>query len=364
MRQAGNEQRFSSVAVRVLMLTAAFLLFLSYASMVANPSRAWFLTVLGLIFVPIAVINLLFLYLAARKGSRALMIPLIALLPSVIFIGRYFQFSSGAEEKAENSVSLLTYNVGRFSLGKDSSLKGEEGAAACTDSICDFINRTDADIVCLQEVNIPGKSDAAKFFSRRFPGYHASYFLFVTDKGCYGNVTLSKFPIADKGKLTFDKSSNMAIYTDLEISEGTTVRVYNCHFESYNISLSRLKESVARKNSEVMWETEEKMKKSIRRRPEQVEMVMSDIEECTLEAIVAGDFNDNPMSYTYNRLKKGRKDTFVEAGKGFGATYSFLWPFVRIDYILYPSHFGAASHQVQHLGYSDHYPVIAEINLE
>ena len=91
---------------------------------------------------------------------------------------------------------------------------------------------------------------------------------------------------------------------------------------------------------------------------------MSDIEVCTLEAIVTGDFNDNPMSYTYNRLKKGRDDSFVEAGKGFGATYSFLWPFIRIDYILYPSHFTAVSHSVPRVRYSDHYPVIAEINLK
>ncbi|HAY18678.1 MAG TPA: hypothetical protein DCY24_05705, partial [Rikenellaceae bacterium] len=60
------------------------------------------------------------------------------------------------------------------------------------------------------------------------------------------------------------------------------------------------------------------------------------------------------MSHTYNRLKKGRKDSFVEAGKGFGATYSFLWPFIRIDYILYPSHFSAVSHTVPHVRYSDH----------
>ena len=55
------------------------------------------------------------------------------------------------------------------------------------------------------------------------------------------------------------------------------------------------------------------------------------------------------------------KDTFVEAGKGFGATYTTLWPFIRIDYILYPSHFKAVSNHIPKLKYSDHYPVVAEI---
>lgn len=347
----------------MLMLLSAFLLLLSYASMVVNPAKAWYMTVFGLLFVPIAILNVVFLILAVRRGSRSFLIPLLALLPSLIFIGRYFQFSSGAEERSDDTVKILTYNVGHFALGRKPEFKGEDGNTVCADSVINFIKECDADIVCLQEVNLPGEYDVSRFFERRFPDYHIGYFMYVTDKGSYGNVTLSRFPIEDKGKLTFDKSSNLAIYTDLKVGEGTELRVYNCHFESYNVSLARLKKSVRDKDGDMMWETEEKMKKSIRRRPEQVDKVMSDIEGCTLESIVTGDFNDNPMSYTYNRLKKGRGDSFVEAGKGFGATYSFLWPFIRIDYILYPSHFSAVSHYVPHVRYSDHYPVIAEVSL-
>lgn len=359
-----HETSFGSILARMLMLLSAFLLLLSYASMVANPAKAWYMTIFGLLFVPFAILNVVFLVLAIRRSSSSFLIPLLALMPSVIFIGRYFQFSSGAAERGQETVKILTYNVGHFALGRSSEFKGDGGRAVCADSVVNFILAQNADIVCLQEVNIPGEFDVARFFEKRFPDYHFGYFMYVTDKGSYGNVTLSKFPIEGKGKLTFDKSSNLAIFTDLKVEEGTTIRVYNCHFESYNVSLARLKKSVVDKDGELMWETEEKMKKSIKRRPEQVDKVMSDIEDCSLEAIAVGDFNDNPMSYTYNRLKKGRKDSFVEAGKGFGATYSFLWPFIRIDYVLYPSHFEAVSHSVPHVPYSDHYPVIAEINLK
>ncbi len=352
-----------SVVARLLMLISASLLLFSYASMVVNPTKAWYMTVFGLLFVPIAAINGIFLMAAIRRKSRALAIPLLALLPSVVFIGRYFQFSSGAEEAGDEAVRILTYNVGHFAHGSGLQFKGDESRALCADSVANFIKKSGADIVCLQEVDLPGEYDVARLIKKRFPDYNAGYFMYVTKRGSYGNVTLSKFPVIGKGKLTFDKSSNLAIYTDLKISDGKSLRVYNCHFESYNISLSRIKKYVAAKDGENVWATEEKMKKSIRRRPEQVGKVMSDIEDCPLEAIVTGDFNDNPMSYTYNRLKKGRRDSFVEAGKGFGATYSFLWPFIRIDYILYPSHFGAASHTVPRVSYSDHYPVIAEINL-
>ncbi len=357
---------FIAIAARLLMILAAFLLLLSYASMVANPAQAWYMTIFGLAFVPLALLNCLFLFIAIRRGSRSLMIPLLVLLPSLLFIGRYFQFSSGAE-KAEDGVQtikVLTYNVGHFSLGTDPRFNGDESAALCADSLAAFILKNDPDVVCLQEVGIPGGMGVRKFIGEHFPGYEAAYFIFPGEKRAYGNIILSRFPIVDKGKLTFEESSNLAVYADLRVRDGVEVRVYNCHFESYNISLSRFKKSILDKNTDQMIETEQKMKKAIRRRPEQVDLVMSDIEGCTQESIVTGDFNDNPMSYTYNRLKKGRRDSFVEAGKGFGATYSFLWPFIRIDYILYPSHFGCVSHTVPRVKYSDHYPVIAEISLK
>ena len=343
------------------MLLAAFLLFLSYSSMVVNPAKAWYMTVLGLLFVPIALLNLLLL--ALRRKSRAFLIPLLALLPSVIFIGRYFQFSSGAVEPSGKTVKLVSYNVGRFMMGRKPEFMGTGGRRACMDSVAAFIRSTDADIVCLQEVDMSGEYDVGKFVQKHFPNYNAGYFMYIKEGGAYGNVTLSRFPVGDKGRLQFAGSSNLAIYTDLKVGEGSTLRVYNCHFESYNISVANLAKNW-RRDSTFVRSTEEKFKRSIVRRPMQVEAVMSDIEECPVEAIVAGDFNDSPMSYTYHRLMRGRRDTFVEAGKGFGATYSGLWPFVRIDYILYPRHFGAVSHRMPRLKYSDHYPVIAEINLQ
>ena len=350
------------VTVGALVLLAAFLLFLTYASMVVNPAKAWYMTVIGLLFVPVVLLNLILLVWAVKCKSRAFLIPLLSLLPALVFIGRYFQFSDGGAERTPETIKIVSYNVGRFQLGQKPEFKEPYGRKACLDSVTNFLEKTDADIICLQEMDLDGEYDAARFFKERFPGYYAGYFMYVTDGGSYGNVTLSRFPIAGKGRLQFDKSSNLAIYTDVKVKEGATLRVYNCHFESYNISLARLVKSW-RRDSTIVRVTEEKFKRSISRRPLQVNQVLSDIEECPLEAIVAGDFNDNPMSYTYYRLMKGRRDTFVKAGKGFGATYSGLWPLIRIDYVLYPKHFEAVSHRTPRLGCSDHYPIVTEINL-
>jgi endonuclease/exonuclease/phosphatase family metal-dependent hydrolase len=127
--------------------------------------------------------------------------------------------------------------------------------------------------------------------------------------------------------------------------------------------MTGLVRAVATRDSTVMAQTGTKVKRSITRRPKQVDQVFDDIENCPVDAFVCGDFNDNPMSYTYYRMTRDRKDAFVEAGKGFGATYSLLWPMLRIDYVLFPENGRALSHHIPRVPYSDHYPVITEIEL-
>ena len=109
-------------------------------------------------------------------------------------------------------------------------------------------------------------------------------------------------------------------------------------------------------------ETERKLRRSITERPRQVAKVLKGIDSAPVHSIVAGDFNDTPLSYTYFRLIRGRRDSFMRAGKGFGATYSALWPLLRLDYILYPKDLQAVSYRIEKVNFSDHYPVIVQFN--
>jgi endonuclease/exonuclease/phosphatase family metal-dependent hydrolase len=350
------------ITSRVVMLVAAGLLLTSYLSIFVTPSPAWFMSLFGLLFIPFALLNFFLLIWALRRKSGSCWIPLLALLPAFIFVGRYFQFSSGGKEKNEHTVKIVTYNVGNFCQGRMHTPNDLPPFSAAIDSVVNFLKSLDPDIVCMQEVFFSGEYDIASILKRVFPDFEAGYYMYPSDEGSHGNVTLSRFPIVEKGHFDFEQSANLAIYTDVRIG-ASKLRIYNCHFESYNISLTRLAKSVGRDNT-IVREAEHKMKESISKRPRQVDQVMEDIEACPIEALVAGDFNDTPMSYTYHRLMKNRDDSFVEAGKGFGATYSVLWPFIRIDYILYPSRFDAVSSRVVRKKFSDHYPVIAEINVQ
>lgn len=362
MGKDGWNRSLLGITARFLMLVSAFLLLLCYLSAVVDPTHAWLMSLFGLLYIPLALLNLALLFWAVKRMSKAFLIPLLALLPSVMFIGRYFQFSSGAEEKGEETIKLVTYNVGSFSLGKVPEKGDEQARTACLDSIIGFLKGIDADIICLQECLLPGSLDVTSFFKEVFPGHSSAYYLLGRNGSNYGNVTLSRFPIVGKGNFDFAQSSNQAIYTDLLVG-GTKLRVYNCHFESYSISLSGMARSVVGGDEVAIRQTEEKMKKSIIKRPEQVDLIVGDINECPVESIVVGDFNDTPMSYSYFRLTKGKKDAFIEAGKGFGATYSILWPLIRIDYILFPDRMRAVSLETPKLKLSDHYPVVAELNV-
>ncbi len=349
------------ITSRVLMLIVAALLALSYLSIVINPAQIWVVSLFGILFVPLMTLNIILLLWAVKRRSRSFLIPLMILLPSVFFIGRYVQIKSDEaqdEPVTGKTVKMVSWNVGRFAMHD----KDIEGRRQCIDSVFRFIRKQDADIICLQEFHVSDASRVKAYLAEKMSGYNAEYYLFTERGGHSGNLTLSRLPVKGKGKIKFDESANLALFTDYEAGD-RSFRVYNCHFESYNVSFTGLVRAVARRDSVVMAQTGTRVKRSITRRPKQVDKVFSHIENCPVESFVCGDFNDNPMSYTYYRMTRDRKDAFVEAGDGFGATYSLLWPMLRIDYVLYPESCRAVSHKIPRVPYSDHYPVVTEIEL-
>lgn len=356
---------FTGISARVMMSCAAALLLLSFLSVVADPAKAWFFTIFGLLFIPLFIVNLILFVWALKRRSKSFVIPVIALLPSIFFIGAYFQFPSSSRPSMpsdeESAVRIVTYNVGRFMQPDKKKVAG--GRKACSDSVRSFLASQDADIICLQEFYASDLKEVQSFAKGIGKGYRPEYYLFKGRYGYYGNVTFSRMKARDKGVVKFEDSANLAIYTDYSAG-GRTFRVYNCHFESYNISMSGILRSVRRQDREALKETEHKMRRGITRRPRQVNQVMENISKSPVPAFVCGDFNDSPMSYTYYRLSKGRDDSFRKAGEWFGSTFSFLWPLLRIDYVLLPHQFEALSHRTPHKPYSDHYPVVAEVSVE
>lgn len=359
-----SKNRILGLTSRVLMSIVAGLLILSYLSVLVNPAKVWLISLAGLLFVPLSIANLVLLIWAFKRLSKSFIIPLLALLPAFFFVGRYVRIDTEKERTERlgggDRLKVISYNVGRFALheGKAGIRNGRE----CADSVFRFLDGQDADIICLQEFQTSSVDGVKAYLNEKMSGYRAEYYLFPTKDGAFGNVTLSRLPVTGKGKIKFDESANLAIYTDYDTGNGR-FRVYNCHFESYNVSVSGLLRALVQRDTTVISATGTKMKRSITRRPRQVDQVFSHIEQCPVETFVCGDFNDNPMSYTYYRMTRGRKDTFVHAGNGFGATYAAIWPMLRIDYVLCPEKYAPITHRTPRLTLSDHYPVVAEVGI-
>ena len=78
-------------------------------------------------------------------------------------------------------------------------------------------------------------------------------------------------------------------------------------------------------------------------------------------AIVLGDFNDTPVSYTYKKMRGDLEDTFINAGSGFAYTYNRLFSMLRIDYIFHSPRYDTETYHSEDLPWSDHNPVFVRL---
>ena len=115
VRRKTEKSLFFGLTSRVLMLIMAVLMAVSYLSFIINPARLWMISLFGLAFIPLLAANFTLLVWAIMRRSKAFLIPLIAILPCVFFLGRYVQIpveedlSQGAPD-----LTVVTYNLGRF----------------------------------------------------------------------------------------------------------------------------------------------------------------------------------------------------------------------------------------------------------
>lgn len=359
-KRRGILKIFFGLTFRFVLTVAALSLLLSYISVAIDPAKFSIPLFFGLYFIPILIINIILLLIAFVCRSKSVWIPILIVTPSLLFAERFFKISGNAEllqSRAPEVITLQTYNVGRFRLSKEKLSQKD-----LQEMIAESIKKYNPDIVCLQEVLFKDREKLRKML----PEYGSrAYHLFPSRWGGYGNLILSKFPIANAEKITFGQSRNLCLYADIVIG-ADTVRVYNNHLESNRISLTTLIKKIRDKNSsyeevgEQIKQAHSKVRHSVILRSKQVNAVYRNVEQSPYPSIVCGDLNDTPMSYTYNKLAEGKKDTFKESGKGFGASYSTLWPLLRIDYVFLPENFEPLSHKTERIELSDHYPVITQ----
>lgn len=352
-KQRNDSFSFGEFLFKVTATVAAAALLISYISIFINPERHWVPMFFGLYYIPIAFFNLLLLAIGIFRRRSSLLIPLIALIPSLFLADKYVKIGADERELSGESVKVVSYNLGRFSVGSRGITTAESLAG-----VKSFIKEQDADIVCLQEFQCPDPESLRQYF----PEYQYSSQYLKEGPGYFGNVILSKYPVLNSEKVSFPETANLCLRSDIQI-DGTILRIFNCHLESNAISFTTIVKRLSHKDEfkDEIVQVHGKLRSKAQKRAEQVETLCSMNAESPYPALICGDFNDVPSSYTYHRLSSGKKDSFCEGGRGFSATYSRLWPLLRIDYVLLPAEFEADSHKVHRIGWSDHYPVTTNI---
>ncbi len=332
---------------RLLFLVNIFLivaLLIASSAPYVAPQVSYIPQLLGLFYVHLLVGNVFFLLLWLFFKRRYVIYSLIAVLVGLLFVPRFYQWENKEEvEQQEEGFKLLSYNVRNFIPQNKKDLAV---------NFFKFVNSQNPAIVCFQEYSQSrylkyGK----KLLSANYPFKYSQ-----------GEIaTFSKFPIVKKQTIDFDgKEYAKGTFSDILVRKDT-LRIFNVHLESNRLS-SDNKEDIASflhkkgRNFKRLVGVYSKLKRASLHRSKQVKKLLKLIKKSPYPVILCGDFNDIPLSYSYQQIKNQLNDSFTEGGSGTGRSFSEGVINVRIDYIF--SSLKMYKHHVCNVNYSDHKPII------
>jgi endonuclease/exonuclease/phosphatase family metal-dependent hydrolase len=346
------------LAVNILF---AFALVLSYLAVNINPDTFALPAFFGLAYLYLLLINIIFAVAWAVALKYEALISVAVIAAGITHFSNYIKISKPSGDKT-GTFQVQSYNLRLFNYFEGKKSGNSEKR------ILELLKNQQSDIICLQEIYIEGDPDQKEKEIRLALGgkYYSHFKMISTGKNHhYGIATLSKFPIVKKGDIVHEKSSSLSIYSDVLV-KNDTIRIFNNHLQSFR--LHRMERSFLNEMVETSDDKEtineiltisSSLKKGFIKRASQAKAVKAKIDKSPYPVIVAGDFNDTPVSYSYRKIRKGLNDAFVSSGYGAGFTYKGNYPPNRIDYILYNDAFECRHFDIVKVKFSDHYPIIA-----
>ncbi len=365
--------RFKDVIKWIIFSTnviAILLLFCAFLSWNVSPLKTNLFSYIGLGFGFIFLINILYLiFWISFSKWRLVIISLSAIIICYKPVTTFFPFHLHSPKPPSNAIKILTYNVQGFPT--------EGNRKAKEQPILNYIANTDADIVCLQEymvsktgLSLISQRDVNRILNK-YPYRSISSLESSGKYHTFGLACFSKFPIEHTHEIVFESSYNGATVYTININ-GERYNVANVHLESNNITQEDkklysdfLQNTDSVRLDQVTSNIRTRLGKSYRARVNQVDIVKRHLaSQQTRGVIICGDFNDTPISYAYNQMRKGLKDSFVSTSSGPGITYHKDLFLFRIDYILHSENMQAYRTKVDKIKHSDHYPLRTWIELE
>lgn len=335
-----------------LNLVLIVLTFIAYLLPFLAPKIFPLLSVFTL-FMPLFFLanGLFFLYWAIQFKKRMILSGIV-LLVGITFFNKFYKFSAKEFEESDKDFTVMSYNVRLFNVFK--WLDRDD----IPDVILEFINTENPDILCIQEF-----SNSADIDLKVYP------YKFVLMEGKQiktGQAIFSKFPIIEHGNIVFPNSNNNVVYADIKKGKDI-IRVYNMHLQSIKISpdvneISENIDVIDQQKSKFLFI---RISKAFKQQQEQAAIFKEHEKDCKYPIIICGDMNNSAFSYVYRNIKGKLKDSFEEAGVGFGATYKFKYYPARIDYIFADETMEVKQFEsFPEFQNSDHYPIMAKLSMK
>ena len=297
----------------------------------------------------------------AKKKKHIKRIVLLVLLVPIVLVGVWaalLLFSHGSPtDEYSHHLSVLTYNTHQMG----------QYEKAYQNRVIRYLQRQDADIICLQEVDVY-KND--KYLTlpelrKALEKYPYTYFDFkiYNKRHQYGLAVFSKYPLSNKNTIRYSSRGNISDYCDVAVGKDT-FRLFNNHLESNRLVVKDLPDSIeSAALKESVQRISDKLESARKIRQVQAKAIRAEIEKSPYPVIVAGDFNVTPLSYTYLKIRGGElRDCFLATSWGkWGATVVKRHLGVRIDYLLCSRALHPVETHIDRINCSDHYPVTTTI---
>ncbi len=350
---------------------AVISLLLSYAATFTDPAEFWYFTLFGLAYPFILLINIFFLLFWISSRKWAALLSLITILIGFGFVEQTFAFRLKNENDFQvnsKTIKVMTCDVHFFKKF------GNELDTLTKTNALKIIKTEQPDIVGFQEffTRRKGKYDfkdsILKYLDTKFYYYSK---IAENDYESNGIAFFSKYPIIDSGEINLEvpNAGNRGIWVDVK-KENTVFRVFVVHLASISFApedysfLNEVKSDInTSKDVQSSKRIVRKLRDAFIRRSNQVKVLKTEMDKCTIPYLVMGDFNDTPVSYTLSQVTKNLKNGFKEKGSGLGITYNGEFPNFQIDYILSSPQFDFKAYKIIKKDYSDHYAVRSNVIL-
>lgn len=361
-----------STYIRIATFIALGCLLLSYLCPFIHPANFWILPFFGLAYPVIILFVLLFLVYWSFFKSRMVIVILITISIGGKLHFRTLSLPIGLSTKEDSipTLKITSYNVRLFDLYE----WGEDGKYVNRNAIFKYLQNQESDVFCFQEFYHQDKP--TKFPTRdtlktllNTPYCHERYSHKLNGRQNFGIAMLSKYPIITKGDIMFEDPENVdnnyCIFSDI-VKGKDTFRIYNVHLQSIKFKkddytvFSKHHQLPQKKKSTIQLLLE-KLKVAYPKRSEQAKKVVEHMDNSPYPVIICGDFNDTPLSYTYNKFASTYTDAFRNSSSGLGITYAGKVPAGRIDYIFHSKDLNSTNFTIQKEVYSDHRAINCEV---